>query len=132
MAAQFESPFVHLKKSQSGAPIPPSTPTNHVATKMDGSPHKQDVKTGDYQQRNDLHLEKKETRKRKKFCPVDNEISLHRHDMKEGASDVKVLTRVVNLKAVEVNPCTGLHMGGEGGGSDGGWNALGLPKQDYD
>ena len=36
--------------------------------------------------------------------------------MKEGASDVKVLTRVVNLKAVEVNPCIGLHMGGGGGG----------------
>lgn len=82
--------------------VPPSTPTNHVATKTDGSPHEQDVKTGEYQQQSDLHTEKEETRKRKKFCPVDDEISLHRHDMKVGTSDVKVLTRTVNLKAVEV------------------------------
>ena len=95
--ARFESPFVHLK-SQSGAPVPPSTPNNQLATKTDGSPHKLGLKTED-----DLHTtEKKESRKRKKFCPVDDEISLHRHDMKAGTGDVNILTRTVNLRAVKV------------------------------
>ena len=95
--ARFETPFVHLK-SQSGAPVPPSTPNNQLVTKTDGSPHKLGLKTED-----DLHAEKKESRKRKKFCPVDDEISLHRHNMKAGISDVKVLTRTVNLRAAKVN-----------------------------
>ena len=96
--AKFESPFVHHKKAQSGVLVPPSTPTNHLATKTDGSPHKLGPRTED-----GLNTQKKESRRRKKFCPVDDEISLHRHDMKAGISDVKVLTRTVNLRAAKVN-----------------------------
>ena len=99
---RFESPFVNLRKPQSGAPIPPSTPTTHLATKTGASPHKL-LNVEDYHWQNNLHTEKKETRKKKKFFPIDDELSLHRHDMKAGASDVKVLTRTVNLRAVEVN-----------------------------
>jgi hypothetical protein len=96
--AKFESPFVHLKKSQPGALVPPSTPTNQLATRTDGSPHKLGQKTGD-----GLPIQKKVSRKKKKFCPVDDEISLHRHDMKAGISNVKVLTRTVDLRAATVN-----------------------------
>ena len=98
IVTKFESPFVHHKKAQSGVLVPPSTPTNHLATKTDGSPHKLGPRTED-----GLNAQKKESRRRKKFCPVDDEISLHRHDMKAGISDVKVLTRTVNLRAAKVN-----------------------------
>lgn len=94
--AKFKSPFVHHKKAQSGVLAPPSTPTNHLATKTDA--HKLGPRTED-----GLNTQKKESRRRKKFCPVDDEISLHRHDMKAGISDVKVLTRTVNLRAAKVN-----------------------------
>ena len=69
---------------------------NQVATKTDASPH-------ELGQEGDPCTEKKESRKRKKFCPVDDETSLHRHDMKAGASDVKILTRTVNLREAKVN-----------------------------
>ena len=88
VVAKFESPFVHLKKSQPATGTSdPSTETNRLAAKTDGDdPHR-----------------KKKSRKRKKFHPVDGEISLRRHDMKAGTSDAKVWTRTVNLRAIKVN-----------------------------
>lgn len=97
--AKFESPFIGKEKSHYGSYVPPSTPTNRFATTHSGSPHQ--PAQGLIQNLDDLNTPPRK-RKRKKFSPFDDEIVLSHREMKAGASNVNVLTRTVNLRAVEV------------------------------
>ena len=101
MPMLFESPFFDEKMSQTNTSVPPSSSNNQLPMIDFESPNKLLQSQGDYLPPN-VQPMKKRRRKGEKFFPIDGEIVLSRREMKAGASDVKVLTRQVDLRAREV------------------------------
>ena len=94
----FESPFLNKKSSSHLSRCDPPASSRYLIDplKQEQSHHAYDCREPNAQ------LKKKRRRKREKFSPLDNEITLSRHEMNAGASSVTVHTRKLDLRSVEV------------------------------
>ena len=103
MPLMFESPFVGKKGSHHNSrTAPPASARDQLPITTSGFPHKPTQSTGDHKQ-SDSQPVKSQRRRKKKFCPLDVEIGLSRHKMKEEAKNVTVHTRTLNLQAADVS-----------------------------